>query len=383
MKKALALLVFILLLSPAFAGAAQVKVVEALGMAPAGDNEASARQSAVNDALARAVGRVAMGMVDPATLRQKLGDLQEKVLAKAGSFVATYTLVAEARTEKTMLALVRAKVDSQALGKALAGAGLRLPGLKMAQVLVLVAEETAPARPPVYWWSGAPGAPAAPAAVATVLRSLGADVLDPSQLAATVPAEARTPVLSEDQALALGRQAGARLVIMGRVRTYPVVTPEGQNPPPVAQLMALGVEQGKSLSVVEAEGPAFHQTPGPAATEQVTQAVQLATRQLMEEVAAAGPVQHNGSNQVTVHLSGIGSLAQLNHFEKALASLSPLVTSVKRSSVGAGWAEFMVTLAGPPSKLADRLLVTDYGDFLINVVDVAPDAIKLVLLPKN
>ncbi len=382
MKKALAL-VLLLLLLPAAAHGAEIKVVEALGKAPAGDNEASARQSAVNDALAQAVGRVAMEMVDPATLRQKLGDLQDKVLAKAGSFVATYTLVAEAKAGQTVLALVRAKVDRKALGRALAGAGLRLPELKMAQVLVLVAEETAPARPPVYWWSGAPGAPPAPPPVAAVLHSLGVETVDPAPLAASVPAEARNPVLSEDQALALGRQAGARLVIMGRVRTYPMVTPENELPPPVAQLMALDVEKGKAVSIVEAEGPAFHQTPGPASTDQVTQAVELATRQLLEQVAAAGPVQAAGASQITVHLSGITSLVQLNKFEQALTSLSPLVSSVRRSTVGAGWAEFAVTLAGPPSKLADRLLVTDYGDFLINVVDVAPNEIKLVLLPKS
>ncbi len=364
------------------AGTAGVVTLRVLGRAAAVGDEAARRDAAVADARRRAVARVVVSMVDPATLRKRLGELEAKVLARADQFVRSYTLEASYSGEKEALALVEVAVDRAALDRALAGAGLRLPALRRAPVLVLVSEEAAPGRPPVYWWSGSPGAPAAPPPVAEVLKSLGVRLIQPAVLAGRIPPEARQPVLNEKQALELGRLAGAGLVILGRVRTYPLVTPEGEEPPPVAQLMALDVAQGKAVALVEAVGPAFHLTPGPAAGPAVREAVQQAVRELLEQVARNAPEVAAGGGEVSLTLTGVRSLADLMRFEKVLASLTGLVGDLRRDSAGAGWARLRLKLNGSTGQLADRLLVQDFGDFLVNVVEVRPDALKLMLIPK-
>lgn len=128
------------------------------------------------------------------------------------------------------LVLVTAQVDKQALLKALDAAGLRLPAGGLPVTLVLVAEETGPGRPASFWWSGVSKSPAIPQAIATVLSSLGVKTVDPATLVSQVPESARRQALNEEQALKLARLAGAGLVIMGRVRTYPVITPRGPRP---------------------------------------------------------------------------------------------------------------------------------------------------------
>ncbi len=321
-------------------------------------------------------------MVDPATLRAQLDRLESEILAKARQFVTNYSLQAQTATSEVVVVLVSVSVDQGSLDRALTQAGLRLPAARQALTLVLVSEEAAPGRPAVYWWSGNPGVPPAPAPVAQVLKSLGVRLVDVGSLAGKVPAEARQPVLSEEQALDLARMAGAGLVILGRVRTYPLVTPPGESPPPVAQLMALDVASQKALALVEAEGPSFHLTPGPGAGPAVTEAVQLAVRQLLEQVAKAAPGQGTPKSEVSVSIRGLRSLADLHRFEQVLGSLGTLVAGVRRESVGAGWAELKVKLNGPPSQLADRLLVQDFGDFLVNVLDISPQGLKLLLIAK-
>jgi hypothetical protein len=166
------------------------------------------------------------------------------------------------------------------------------------------------------------------------------------------------------------------------VRTYPLVTPEGEEPPPVAQLMALDVAQGKAVALVEAVGPAFHLTPGPAAGPAVREAVQQAVRELLEQVAKNAPEVVADRGEITLTLTGVRSLGDLMRFEKVLASLTGLVSDLRRDSAGAGWARLRLKLNGSTGQLADRLLVQDFGTFLVNVVEVRPDALKLMLIPK-
>jgi hypothetical protein len=353
-----------------------------LASAPAGDNESAARERAVARGLRQAVARAAVGMVDPATLRSRLDALEGKVLARAESFVTNYSLEASATSQGRVLVLVSVSVDAAALDQALTEAGLRLPAARQELTLVLVSEETAPGRPAVYWWSGNPGVPAMPPPVRKVLDSLGVRTVDPASLAGRVPPEARQPVLSEEQALELARMAGAGLVILGRVRTYPMVTPEGESPPPVAQLMALEVDSGKALALVEAEGPTFHLTPGPGATPAVEEAVVAAVRQLLEQLAAEAPGDQAAGGEVLVKVRGLRSLADLMRFQEMLASQGTLVAEVSRESVGAGRATLKVKLNGPPSQLADQLIVQDFGDFLVNVLEISPQELTLMLIPK-
>lgn len=387
MKKALCLITaLVLVLSAIMASAAiedsQLATILALGRHQAGEDEAAAREAAVAQALRQAVVQAAVAMVDPATIRSRLAELDEKVLVKAPQFVTTYSLQAHAKSGDEVVVLVSVSVDKHSLDQALNQAGLRLPAARQTLTLVLVSEEAAPGRPAVYWWGSASGAPAAPAPVAEVLESLGVRTVDPATLAGKVPAEARQPVLSEEQALELARLAGAGLVIMGRVRTYPLVTPEDESPPPVAQLMALEVGSQKALSLVESEGPRFHLTPGPGAGLKVTDAVQQAVRQLLEQVSKAAPGQGAPGSEITLTIRGLRNLADLHRFEEVLDSLSGVVASVRRQSVGAGWAALKVKLNGPPSQLADQLIVQDFGDFLVNVLDISPENLKLLLISK-
>jgi hypothetical protein len=353
-----------------------------MGRHAAGDNEAAAREAAVAEALRQAVAQAAVSMVDPATLRSHLANLDQLVLAKASQFVTTYSMQALAKSGDQVVVLVAATVDRQALDAALTQAGLRLPKARQSLTLALISEEAAPGRPEVFWWGGAQGVPAVPAPVAAVFKSLGVRLVDPAALAGRVPAEARQPVLSEEQALELARLAGAGLVIMGRVRTYPLVTPEGESPPPVAQLMALDVASQKALALVEMEGPRFHLTPGPGAGPAVTDAVQQAVRQLLEQASKAAPSPSAPSGEITLTIKGLRNLSDLHRFEQVLNSLTSVVASVQRESVGAGWAKLKVKLNVPPSQLADRIIVQDFGDFLVNVLEISPESVSLLLIAK-
>ncbi|MFH1034816.1 MAG: hypothetical protein V1806_09955 [Pseudomonadota bacterium] len=369
------------------AGAAEVvpgASLLVLGRASAGANEVAAREAATSDALRRAVGQVALELTDPALLRGRLEALEREVLAKPTRFVTTYSLQGSHRGSEGMLALVSVGVDRAALAKALDAAGLRQSALGLPLVLALVSEEAGPGRPPAFWWADAPGQASLPRPLLRALAGAGLKLVDTKTLAGKVPPDYRQAVLTEEQALDLARQSGAGLVILGRLRTYPLVSQEGQEAPPLAQLEALEVAGGQVLATEEAQGPVFAATPGPEAAEKVNQAAEEAVQRLLKQAAAGiKPPEPAVEETVLLELGGLRSLAELNRFEQVLRGLTGLVAQVRREAVGGGGkASLRVKLKAPAAKLADELMLQNYGDFLVNVLESTPQKIRLAVVGK-
>lgn len=399
MRKILAALAILLLLAtlparPGLAAGAESAPASllVLGRASAGANEAQAREAATADALRRAVGQVALEMLDPAILRTRLEALEREVLAKAARFVTTYSLQGSFRGNEGTLALVAVSVDRPALDMALSAAGLRqaapAPVAGLPTVLALVSEEVGPGRPPAFWWGTAVSQEALPRPLLRALAQAGLKLADTHALAGKLTPELRQAVLTEEQTLELARACGAGLVLLGRLRTYPLVSGPGQETPPLAQLEALEVAGGQVLATEEAEGPVFAATPPPEAAAQVGQAAEEAVQRLLKQanaglkpVATAAPAVED--TVVLVELARLRSLAELNRFEQVLRGLTGLVSQVQRESVGGGGrASLRVKIKAPAARLADELMVQSYGDFMINVVESNPQKIKLAVVPK-
>lgn len=364
--------------------AAEEPTLLVLGRAPLGDNEAAAKDRAVADALARAVGRSALEALDPASAREKLGQLDRQIVANARQFVSTYTLKAAAPSDKTMLALVAVRVDAAALARALVQSGLKAATSSLPRTLVLVSQEAAPGRPPVFWWSGVPGLPAAPAPLARALAARGVSLVEPSELEGRVPPELKEAVLNEEQAQQLLRLSGAGMVILGRVRTYPLVSPQGSDPPPVAQIMALGPESLEPLGVQEEIGPVYHAAPDAQAGQKVDEAVEDAARRLLAEVSAGQAAQMvQAPAKVELRVAGFRSLADLNRFERVLQGMTAVVESMERTSVAPGRAVILLRLKVPAARLADELLLQDFGGLVANVVEATPAMLEVMLVPRR
>ncbi|MCB2193921.1 MAG: hypothetical protein KQI62_20265 [Deltaproteobacteria bacterium] len=354
-----------------------------LGRAPMDGNEAQAKDKAVADALVRAVAQAAAATLDPATLRGNLATLDQQVLKDAKRYITNYSLVASAPSGQEFLALVSVSIDGRSLTKSLIQAALKLPTSHLGTILVMVSEEAAPGRPPVYWWSGLPGAPDAPAPVAKVIKKMGVRIINPNVVKPLLTPDMHHPVLSESQALEFARQVGAQVVIIGSVRTYPLVTPKHVLPPPLVQLLAIETAEGQVVSMEETDSPVYHTTPNAEDASEVVDTVESSVRRLMANLAARMAEVAPTTKDLSLKVTGVRSLSQLMRLEKVLGSMSDLVGNVQRVSAGAGQAEFKLTLKGSPTQLADQLMVQNYGDFLVNVVESDAKGLQVVIIPRQ
>ncbi|MBU4605557.1 MAG: hypothetical protein KKH66_11685, partial [Proteobacteria bacterium] len=106
-------------------------------------------------------------------------------------------------------------------------------------------------------------------------------------------------------------------------------------------------------------------------------------RRLMANLAARMAEVGPTTKDLSLKVSGVRSLSQLMRLETVLGSLKDLVDKVQRVSAGAGQAEFKLTLKGSPAQLADQLMVQDYGDFLVNVVESDAKGLQVVIIPRQ
>lgn len=381
MKRALVFLLAILILVPSAAKCADM--VNCLGRAALGDNENKARQEAVADALRQAVALEAIKLLDPATLRTSLATLDEKIIAKADQFISSYTIETVTNIDKQVLALVSAGLDKAALEKALALSGLRVPVGHLGAFMLLVAEDAAPGRPLVYWWSGFGQPDGGPAVMAKVLKSMGVKITEPGPLRQNLPPELMQQSLTPDQALELARLAGSDIVVLGRVRDYPMVSEKDVAPPMLAELTAYEAGTGRALAQVQTQGPLFNEPPGLEGAQQVQAALEEAVRNLVAQVAASRPIKAAENGQLEMEVSGVRSMVQLIKFEQVVGSLTSMVQSIERNKVGGGKAGYALKITVSPSRLADELLVQNFGDFLVNITEVEAGKMKLSLLPRH
>lgn len=383
MRPWLGLVALLLLLAaplPAPAGEAPAPLtLLSLGRAPATlTNEAAAREAAVQDALRRGVTQAALEMCDPGLLRTGLDALENQVLAKYAGFVTAYTPQHQTRGPQGTAILVALTLDRAALTKALGAAGLVKVPIKLPAVLALVSEENAPGASPVFWWAEGVASPVLPAVMAKVGRTHNLPLVDPAAMAAKVPPADRQPVLSEEQAVNLGRAAGAGLVVMGRVRPFPA---GAAGAPPLAQLMALETASGKVLATEETEAPVL--PAGPEGQEKALALTEEALTRLLRQAGAALPESAVIETLLPVEISGLRSLGDLVRFEAAVRKITPLVMEVRRESIGGGKAGLKVKLRGSHERLVQELMAANYGDFLVNVAQSSPEGVKLVLVAKT
>ncbi len=392
MKRFLLALLLVLLCAPSLMAleAAPGGAVMFLGRAPAaaGVPEAVAQEAALKDALRQAVARGVLEAADPAALRTRLEAVERDILAQPQRFVGAYGIQASGRTPEGVTVLVSVNLERAALAKALAdlgmtraGGGTQAPAAPL--VLALISEETAPDRPAVFWWSEIPGLEAAPAPVALALAGGKYRLVEPKALLGRIPMALRQAALTEDQALELGRLAGANLVLLGRVRGYALVTPPGESPSPAAQMEALSVAGGQALATAEEVGPVFNAPPGPEASQQVAAAVEAAARRLLAQAASApASAQTAGGGQITMEVSGLRSLGDIMRFEEAVNGLSPLVSGLRRESLAGGVAVYRLRAGGPLSRLVEELKGLSPAGLLVSASETGPDRLRVGLTPK-
>ena len=320
-----------------------------------GVSEQSDRRQAVSQASRQAMAQLllqkASQRLSAADLTDNWNQIHQQVLSRPEAYIKNFRNLAVSHQGGQTWVLVEAQTDDSALEQLLNTWAGRTAQPTAQSILSLVSEDVAPGRPPLYWWSAQPGLAICPARIERGLKNLNYVPFDPSRLLSSLKPEITgNVVLTEQQAHALGQQAGVKLALWGRLRAYPILSQSASPSTPLLQMALLDVQRKRILAQVEVEGAVFKSQLPEGFEESMDKEVAEALAKLFE-LAGIKVTQM----RVVMEVEGLSNAGELARLERALVRMDGLVIRVQRQSLSPGQATLLLDTAQDGLALAEKL----------------------------
>lgn len=403
----LALILTVVVHSPAGAGDDRYLV---LGSSPLAQSAGTtATDAAVTQALRSGITAALADILGASRVENSLPLMADPILGKPHAYVMGYEIKARTETKARLFLLVEVRINLATLKAALGDLGLN-QNMK-ARLLPLISVSVN-GQIPFAWWMTPEDSPPVSLAYATLINKLdqsGTKVVATDQ---EVPQPAG-PVPGIEEALALGQQYQADLVIIGRIEEADTLKGRVAK----AKLQLIAVETGEVVGeeiVVGSLAPALEASPqpqpgsqvpadesqpqpeqparpevadqtGPSATATDAEARKVAESaaiQLIAQLKASGWGLTIEPVDIRIVVSGIKRFADMRAVITALKSLPQQVQEVRQRAIKAGQATFKAKILTTPRRLADVLLAEDFRTFFISVTKVDAEELQITLIPK-
>jgi len=361
-------------------------VVLGSGVSPAGD-EAEARQAAIANGLAAALGIATQSILSPAEMRQRFGDLDDLVFRHAEKFVSRYQVLTQSQTARQHRVLLEVTVDVEKIKAQLNTYGVAESKPEIPTLLLLIAEQNIDDYAPRFWWgSGQKGV--ATTAVEAMIRSLkgqGLKVLTPQE------ARARDDVdwkrfnkaeLTFREAASLGAELGADLVILGNSLAVPSSAEVGSDLQALKGSVSahvINADNAEQVTKISQTALGMHSDEVEAGAEALSSAGKLAGQALSRKIVQAWQTRSVSVARIAVTVEGTKNLVRFVQFRRTLTALEG-VEKVSIKEMGTDTAALVVDFKGSGQQLADALKKQSFGAFGIRMIEVRATDLKLALV---
>ena len=366
-----------------------VQSTEAVGQAAIEGNDlASARERARDDALRNCVQQVATTVVTAASETDQAQLLSDRIYSHSTGYVRKFAAVEDRQDGNTWVTRLRCEVSEGKLDEDLMAFGIAYRRAGMPRVLVLIAEQSIEATQATGWWQG--GGNAADLRVVENafldrMEKSGFTFVDAEVLQGKVKLESIGADPNVQQAREIGVKAGAELVVVGRAIAKPVgqlEVPGGALYASVANVSARAVrtDTGEVVAVAELTGKAgkgFEQAT--AGRSALSEAGHQLAAELFAKIGRVWTREQSGQRHIAMVVRGVDDYARLAAFQAAIASGVRGVKDVQERSMEDGRAELDVTVAGTSQAFATELATRKLKGFAVKVKKVTANAVEVEL----
>lgn len=380
--KALLLASIVLYSMPAWAIQGQRSTtVHAIGSGTIqGDDLPAGRNKAIDASLVSAVTQVMTEIAPPELVVGNFQVINESILTRKDQFILGYKMLTESTHAKEHRVLVRATVSVQRIKQALKKVGVHVGGKAYPRVLICLAEKPMGQAEFHYWW----GQQIWPAGTATktmtgLFEKKGVLMINPT---VDPRRTAYSPQLSVSEAVALGREAKADVVVVGEA----VEASAGGNGAAGsaniivrAYLVASGEEIGQARQVALAPDTGLSTDGGSAMENAASQAGELLASQI---VAAWFSKKGSGASLVELRIEGVsGNIANFVKLRGALSNMSG-VDSVQRKEMNSDAAVLLVDYQGNIRALADAMARQQFDSFMLMISEPQERTLQVEIVPR-
>jgi hypothetical protein len=361
-------------------------VILGTGASPTGD-EAEARQAAIANGLAAAVGSATQSVLSPEEMRRRFKDLDDLIFRHAEKFVSRYQVLTQSQTGQQHRVLLEVTVDVKKIDAQLNTYGVAESKPEIPILLLLIAEQNIDDYAPRFWWGNRQNSAAAIAMESMIgsLRAQGLKVLTPKEARQRGDVDWKRfnkAELTFREAASLGAGLGADLVIVGNSLAVPSSAEVGSDMQALKGSVSAHViqaENAEQLAKISQTALGMHDDEVEAGAEALSNAGRLAGQELSRKIIQAWQTRSVSVARIAVLVEGTRNLVHFVKFRRALAALEG-VEKVHIKEMGTNTAALVVDFKGSGQQLAGALKNHSFESFGIQLIEVRATDLKLALV---
>ena len=380
----------LLLLSPKSYGQSQDITVTGVSAILQGD-KAIARDTALNDAMRKAVEQAVGTVVSAETVVENYQLISESILTKTQGYIQNYKIIRESSSAELYQVTISATVALENLKNDLAALGILMQRVQKPRVLFMIAEQNIGQGFFVFWWHGkseSKGQHYDVSASETALKEeflkKGFNVVDFSAAAEKIEITNayRIADLTDGGAISIGRQLGAEIIIKGKAVANEGPRTTGSN---VGSYMAditataLKADNGAVLGSAKGHGVSRHISGVTGGAEALDKAAREMAERMIDQIVAKWSNEVSGGGLVRLTVKGIGEYSDFVKFKDVLQGQIRGVQAIYQRSLEGGTAVLDVEMKGNAQQLADEIARKNFGDIPVKVIGSSANTVEVSL----
>jgi hypothetical protein len=375
---------------PALAQQAQTITAEGVGAVVGGDR-AIARDQAIQDALRKAVEQAVGILVSSETMVQNFQTLNDKIYTQTQGYVQNYRVLSETPGPNVHQVTIQATVAIGDLEKDLQALGFLLGQVGKPRVMILVAEQQIGQVNFNYWWGTARGTQAdlnvAENTIMDRFREKGFDIVDPQAQAGNIkiPPAFQVVELSNQNAITLGKQVDAEIVIIGKALARTAGSIAGTAMKSIqanVSMRAIQIDNARILSSGNENSAAVHIDEVTAGSEAIKKASIKMSDKMMDDILKNFQKRVGASTLVQLTVTGLAGADDVRKFKTSVLGQVRGVEGIHERSFAENVAKMDVDIKGSAQTLSQEISRKTFPDFNVRVLRSSWNTLEVQVSPK-
>jgi hypothetical protein len=375
---------------PAFGQQAQTITAEGVG-AVFGNDRAIARDQAIQDALRKAVEQAVGILVSSETMVQNFQTLNDRIYTQTQGYIQKYRVLSETPGSNVHTVTIQATVAIGDLEKDLQALGFLLGQVGKPRIMILVAEQQIGRDSLNYWWGPGRGAQAnlnvAENTIMDRFREKGFDIVDPQAQAGSikVPPALQVADLSNQNAITLGKQVDAEIVIIGKALARSVGSIAGTSMKSVQaniSMRAIQIDNARVLSSGNENAAAVHIDEVTGGAEAIKKASVKISDKMMEDILKNFQKRVGATTTVSLVVFGLAGADDIRKFKTSVLGQVRGVEGIHERSFSENMVKMDVDVRGSAQSISQDMSRKTFPDFAVKVIRSTWNTLEIQVSPK-
>jgi len=363
------------------AGESKVTTIETDGAgAIVNNNKAIGRDSAIKDALRKAVEQAVGTFISSETMVKNYEVLSDKIYARSQGYIQNYSIFYEDVRDDLYFVKIKATVSLGNIKDDLQALGLLMARKNMPRIMVLMAEQNVGQSHPYYYWQGTDLSVCENVIQSKFLKD-GFTFVDRTPLAGRLKMESGN--VSDAEAARLGGQVDAELVIVGKGFAKYAGNIAGTAMKSLqanVTARAVRVDTGVVIASASGHGAAVHIDDITGGTNAFEKAAETVADSLKSQIVAKWQEEVGSTALVSLTVRGLKSYSDFIRLKDSLKTEVRGVQDIFLRKMEGGTAKMDLQIEGSAISLADELAMAKFQGFSLEITNVSQNSLEANLV---